>query len=123
MYIKMVLGEAADVGGKGGPHGEEPNHNASHRRVAERSAVPETRLAAAVSCGRVRAWHARKFARSSRPRKEFGRVDTPPHDRKVIGTLPGIPRGGFFVLVICLRRAVGRRHHTAGSAASPRARA
>ena len=81
--------------------------------------MPETRLAAAVSCGRVRAWHARKFARSSRPRKEFGRVDFPQHDRKIIGTLPGIPRGGFFYWSFAFGAASAWRQHLAGSAEAP----
>ena len=81
--------------------------------------MPETRLAAAVPCGRVRAWHARKFARSSRPRKEFGRVESPPHDRKIIEPSRAYPAEGFLFWSFAFGAASARRHDTAGSAEAP----
>ena len=83
--------------------------------------MPETRLAAAVPCGRVRAWHARKFARSSRPRKEFGRVESPPHDRKIIEPSRARPAEGFLFWSFAFRRGFGSapRHGRFGGSPEP----
>lgn len=82
--------------------------------------MPETRPAAGALCRRVRAWHARKFARFLRPRKEFGRVKT---TRIMIGRSvePSreTPAEGFLFWLFAFGAASAQRHDTEGSVEAP----
>jgi hypothetical protein len=118
--VKIALDERPDIVREAAPHEQDHNHNASHRRPAERFAVPEIRPAAGALCGRDRAWHARKFARFLRPRKEFGRVKT---TRIMIGRSvePSreYPAEGFLFWLFAFGAASAQRHDTEGSVEAP----
>jgi hypothetical protein len=117
---KIALDERPSVVRKAAPHDLDHNHNATNRRPAERFAVPETRPAAGALCGRVRAWHARKFARLRRPRKEFGRVKT---TRIMIGRSVepsrDTPAEGFLFWPFAFGAASAQRHDTEGPVEAP----